>query len=261
MREGWSVLDDGEDDDGYPFADSALPMDLLEGLVNKLVAQRCRKLDARLSDLQLEVKSQASEIASLRVLVSPHFGAVALPDAAPCVVAAATAGCHVEAAHLDVQHHAEVGIEAVGKMDRWMKRAAAECSTPHVASGSSVCVRELGIQAQHEEKGAAETAANSHTTDKPNGKRSDVTATTPADAELHASSNTIAPGVARDASHAHSNVSQTTTKLKGKSKGQHGGASITQLVGSGSNGATGEGIEGAVMLQSNGATLGGHDAH
>ena len=50
-------MDDAEEDeDGYPFGAPALPMELLENMVSKLVAQRCRKMEARLSDLQLEVR-------------------------------------------------------------------------------------------------------------------------------------------------------------------------------------------------------------
>ena len=71
VQEGWSVFEDGDDEDMYPF-DAALPMDLLENLVTKLVNQRVRKLDARLSDLQLEVKTQASELERLRSLLVKH---------------------------------------------------------------------------------------------------------------------------------------------------------------------------------------------
>ena len=55
-REGWGALDD-DDDDAFGFGAGALPMELLENMVNRLVAQRCRKLEARLTDLQLEVRS------------------------------------------------------------------------------------------------------------------------------------------------------------------------------------------------------------
>jgi hypothetical protein len=71
VREGWSAFEDGDDEDVYPF-DAALPMDLLENLVTKVVNQRVRKLDARLADLQLEVKTQASELEKMRSLLVKH---------------------------------------------------------------------------------------------------------------------------------------------------------------------------------------------
>ena len=124
-------------------------MELLENMVNRLVGQRCRKLEARLADLQLEVcpffggffssvfffcapdslrsqvKSQAAEIAVLREMVSgprspageqgPGGGSEADRSPHPAAQAAESGRCDAEGC--------ETGR---GKMGRWLKRAVGE---------------------------------------------------------------------------------------------------------------------------------------
>ena len=67
----WGSTEEMDDDDMYPYGLAALPMDydILENLVSKMVSQRTRKLEARLSDMQLELKAQASDLAALRSLI------------------------------------------------------------------------------------------------------------------------------------------------------------------------------------------------